>query len=419
MNIISDFQFRGLIYQSTDLDALKNKLKAPITVYCGFDPTADSLHIGSLLPILCLKRLQIAGHIPIALVGGGTGLIGDPSGKTTERTLNTSDIVEKWTSNIKSQLERFLDFDTFKNSAVVVNNFSWLSEIKIMDFFRDIGKNFTINSMLAKESVNARLEKGISFTEFSYMLLQSYDYLKLHQDYNCTLQIGGSDQWGNITLGIDLIGKINKNEVYGLTMPLLVKSDGKKFGKTEGGTIWLDPKKTTPYQFYQFWLNTDDADVGKFLRYFTFLSKETIMELEEEVKRYPEKREAQRILAKEVTDLVHGTANLQTAEKISLVLFNGNVGELSSVEIMEAFKEVPSTSLQKTESAINIIDLLILTRVSSSKRQAKQDIESGSIYLNGRKATNTSLIIGKDDTLYGKYIVLRRGKKNYHLAEFN
>ncbi|HZI95846.1 MAG TPA: tyrosine--tRNA ligase, partial [Candidatus Paceibacterota bacterium] len=322
MDILDDLKFRGLINQASNLDGLRKEInKGKISLYCGFDPTADSLHIGNLVPILTLKRLQIAGHQPIALVGGGTGLIGDPSGKKEERVLNPDEVVEKWSNACKTQLEQFLDFKSKDNPALMANNYDWLGKIKAIDFLRDIGKYFTVSYMLAKESVKARLESGISFTEFNYMVLQAYDFLNLFEKYNCKLQIGGSDQWGNITAGIDLIKKKEGGEVYGLTVPLVSKADGTKFGKTETGTIWLDSKKTTPYQFYQFWINADDKDVIQYLKYFTFLSKEEIENLEKKVQKNPEERESQKVLANKVTSLVHGEKISEFAEKISQKLF--------------------------------------------------------------------------------------------------
>ncbi|WP_248926484.1 tyrosine--tRNA ligase [Paenibacillus hamazuiensis] len=417
MDILKDLEYRGLINQVTDREGLTKKLaEERVTLYVGFDPTADSLHIGSLLPILCLKRFQQAGHIPVALVGGGTGLIGDPSGKANERTLNSKEIVDEWTEKLRRQLSQFIDFDAKDNPAKTVNNYDWIGPLNVIDFLRDIGKNFSVNYMLAKDSVDSRLEKGISFTEFSYMILQAYDFYKLNQDIGCTLQIGGSDQWGNITAGLELIGKTSGAKVFGLTIPLVTKSDGTKFGKTESGTIWLDAGKTSPYQFYQFWINTDDNDVVKFLKYFTFLNAEEIAELEELLKTQPEKRDAQRRLAKEVTELVHGTEARISAEKITAALFSGDVSGLSQQEIEEAFQDVPSTEIQGAEIAL--IDLLIEVKAAPSKRQARQDIESGAVYINGVRTTELDKTLTAADRMHGKYIIVRRGKKNYYLAKF-
>lgn len=421
MDIFKELQDRGLVYQHTDEEALRKRLSAgPITLYCGFDPTADSLHIGSLLPILVLRRFQLAGHKPIALVGGGTGLIGDPSGKASERTLNQKEVVEAWAQCIKSQLERFLDFESKENPATVANNYEWLGSLQVIEFLRDVGKYFSLGTMLAKESVESRMSKGISYTEFSYMILQSYDYLKLSEIYGCELQVGGSDQWGNITAGTDLIRRFSVDqdrEMHGLTMPLVTKSDGTKFGKTESGTIWLDPEKTSPYKFYQFWLNTDDRDVVRFLKYFTFLPIEEITLLAEAVEKEPEKRRAQRILAQEVTKLVHGQEALERSEKISGALFGGGLLNLSATEIAEGFSDVPSTTVENPEIAL--VDLLIQAGAVSSKRQARESLESGAIYINDVRHTNIETQVSELERLDGKYLVVRRGKKNYYLIKFN
>jgi tyrosyl-tRNA synthetase len=414
MNILQDLEFRGLLHQLTDREGLEEKLQQErVVLYCGFDPTADSLHIGSLLPILILKRFQDAGHIPLALVGGGTGLIGDPSGKSSERTLNTADVVEEWTQSIKQQLSRFLDFSG--NKGELVNNYDWLGSLNVIEFLRDIGKNFTVNYMLAKDSVDSRIGKGISFTEFSYMILQSYDFMQLNLTKNCSLQVGGSDQWGNITAGLELIGKTSGNRAYGMTIPLVTKSDGQKFGKTEGGAVWLDATKTSPYQFYQFWINTEDNDVIRFLKYFTFLAHEEINRLEEEVKAQPEKREAQRILAREVTKLVHGDVALQSALNITQALFSGNVQELTPTEIIEAFRDAPSTSIEDQE--LGLVDLLVTVGAAPSKRQARQDIESGAVTVNGTKTTDIEKKVSELGRIAGSYLIIRRGKKNYFLVK--
>jgi tyrosyl-tRNA synthetase len=418
MNILEDLTFRGLIHQVTNHEELDKKLKeGEVTLYCGFDPTADSLHIGSLVPILCLKRFQNAGHIPIALVGGGTGLIGDPSGKASERTLNTNEIVDQWTEKLRVQLSRFLDFDAVPNPAGMANNYDWFKHLNVIEFLRDIGKHFPLNYMLAKDSVDSRLSKGISFTEFSYMILQSYDFLKLNQEYNCSLQIGGSDQWGNITAGMELISRTTDHSAYGLTFPLVTKSDGTKFGKTESGTIWLDAAKTSPYHFYQFWLNVDDNDVIRFLKYFTFLSHEQIIELEAELQTKPELRSAQRALAREVTALVHGESAVTSSENISQILFSGNVDQLSAEEIEQAFKDVPSVEISSNEP-LGLVDLLITAQASPSKRQARQDIESGAVYLNGVRISEVDKLLQPEERLSGKYLIIRRGKKNYYLVRF-
>ncbi|WP_438446717.1 tyrosine--tRNA ligase [Gorillibacterium sp. sgz5001074] len=416
MNILQDLEYRGLVYQTTNREELEKKLETEaVTLYCGFDPTADSLHIGSLLPILTLRRFQLAGHIPLALVGGGTGMIGDPSGRSTERSLNTSDVVDEWSQSIKNQLSRFLDFSESRaNPAQLVNNYDWLGSLQVIDFLRDIGKNFTVNYMLAKDSVDSRIENGISFTEFSYMILQSYDFMKLNETKNCSLQIGGSDQWGNITAGLDLIGRTTKKVAFGLTMPLITKSDGTKFGKTAGGAVWLDASKTSPYQFYQFWINTDDNDVVKFLKYFTFLTPDEISRLEEEVQKQPEKREAQKVLAAEVTKLVHGEAALASAINITQALFSGNVQELSRKELEEAFKDVPSTTVEDVE--MGLVDLLVAAKAAPSKRQARQDVESGAVTVNGTKVTDLEAKVSGLGRIGGAHLIIRRGKKNYFLV---
>ncbi|RLG16186.1 tyrosine--tRNA ligase [Candidatus Pacearchaeota archaeon] len=416
MDILDDLKFRGLINQASDLEGLRKEMnKGRTSLYCGFDPTADSLHIGHLLPILTLKRFQGAGHQPIALVGGGTGLIGDPSGKKEERTLNPDEVVEKWSNALKTQLAQFLDFKRKDNPALIVNNYDWLGKIKAIDFLRDIGKYFTVSYMLAKESVKARLESGISFTEFNYMVLQAYDFLNLFKKYDCKLQIGGSDQWGNITAGIDLIKKKTEKEVYGLTLPLASKADGTKFGKTETGTIWLDTKKTTPYQFYQFWVNTGDRDVVQYLKYFTFLSKQEIESLEKKVKKNPEKREAQKILANKVTSLVHDEKTAQFVEKISQKLFYNNIKDFSEKELQMIFENIEIISFKNIKE-INLIDLLTNMKVCSSKRQAREDIQNKIIFINGRLYDDAQQIIKKSDCLYNKYLIIKKGKKNYYFA---
>ncbi|AFQ42223.1 tyrosine--tRNA ligase [Desulfosporosinus meridiei] len=419
MDIFQELKDRGLIYQHTDENALRNRLSSgPMALYCGFDPTADSLHIGHLLPLLVLRRFQLAGHKSIALVGGGTGLIGDPSGKASERTLNPKEIVEQWAQKIKNQFGRFLDFETGDNPAILANNYDWLGSLQVIEFLRDIGKYFPLGAMLAKDSVESRLSKGISFTEFSYMILQSYDYLKLNEMYGCEMQIGGSDQWGNITAGIELIRRtaVQEKEMHGLTLPLVTKSDGTKFGKTEGGAVWLDPEKMSPYKFYQFWLNTDDKDVVKFLKYFTFISIEEINELAQGVEKEPEKRNAQRALAKDVTKLVHGQEALQRAEKITAALFGGGLGNLTALEIEEGFSDVPSATIQSPETSL--VDALVQVGAVSSKRQARESIESGAIYINDIRHTIVDSAVSQLERLDQKYLVIRRGKKNYYLLKF-
>ncbi|MEK3807616.1 tyrosine--tRNA ligase [Bacillus sp. FSL H8-0547] len=417
--LLKDLQFRGLINQMTDEEGLKKVLEEEsVKLYTGFDPTADSLHIGHLLPILTLRRFQQAGHRPIALVGGATGMIGDPSGKKAERTLNTSDIVKEWSDKIKNQLSRFLDFDpSGKNPAVLANNFDWIGSMDLITFLRDVGKNFGINYMLAKDTVASRIESGISYTEFSYMILQSYDFLNLYRTEGCRLQVGGSDQWGNITAGLELIRKSEENaKAFGLTVPLVTKSDGTKFGKTEGGAIWLDKEKTTPYEFYQFWINTDDRDVIKYIKFFTFLSHEEIGSLEQQLTDAPEKRAAQKALAEEMTKLVHGEKSLEQAIKISQALFSGNIKELTGDEIEQGFKDVPAFTVEENE--IGLIDLLVNAKISPSKRQAREDVSNGAVYINGERVQETDKVLGAEHRIDGKFTVIRRGKKKYTLIQY-
>ena len=416
MDIFDDLKFRGLINQVSNLDGLRKEMnKGKISLYCGFDSSADSLHIGHLLPILTLKRLQEAGHQPIALVGGGTGLIGDPSGKKEERMLNPQETVEKWSQKLKTQLEQFLNFQSKDDPALMVNNYDWLGQIKAIDFLRDIGKYFTVSYMLAKESVKSRLESGISFTEFNYMVLQAYDFLNLFEKYDCKLQIGGSDQWGNITAGIDLIKKKTGEEVYGLTVPLATKADGTKFGKTESGTIWLDPKKTTSYQFYQFWINTDDRDVIQYLKFFTFLSKQEIEDLKNGIQKNPEKRDAQKVLANEVTSLVHGKDATAIAEKISQKLFYDDIKDFSEKELQMIFESASLTILENIKE-ISIVDLLVETKICSSKRQAREDIQNNIVFINGSFYDDVQKMMKRSDCLFNKYLIIKKGKKNYCFA---
>lgn len=418
MHLLDDLQFRGLINQVTDEEGLRKILsEEKIKLYVGFDPTADSLHIGHLLPILMLRRFQLAGHHPIALVGGATGLIGDPSGKKAERTLNPVETVMEWVEKIKAQLTRFLDFETKENPAIVTNNYEWTANMDVITFLRDIGKNFGLNYMLAKETVQSRLETGISFTEFSYQILQAMDFLKLYETENCRLQVGGSDQWGNITSGLELIRKVKGDEAkaFGLTVPLVTKADGTKFGKTEGNAVWLDPEKTTPYEFYQFWINTDDRDVVQYLKYFTFLSHEEIDELEKLTLEQPEKRLAQKALAEEMTKLVHGEEAFKQAVRISEALFSGDIKELSATEIEQGFKDVPS--FENKEQITNLVELLVQANISPSKRQAREDIKNGAIYINGDRTTDLQYELSAADKIEGKYTIIRRGKKKYFLIK--
>jgi len=416
MDILEDLKYRGLINQVTNLEGLKKRLKkGKLVLYCGFDPTAKSLHIGHLLHLITLKRFQIAHHQPIVLIGGGTGLIGDPSGKKTERPLNSSATVNKWKKEIAEQVKNI--FSTSKNSVIFVDNYEWLGKVKTIDFLRDIGKYFTVPYMLAKESIKNRLESGISFTEFSYMVLQAFDFYHLAEKYHCELQIGGSDQWGNITAGVELVKKKLNKEVFGLSSPLVTKSDGTKFGKTASGTIWLDAELTSPYQFYQFWINTDDTDVIIFLKYFTFLSRDKIEKLATKVKQEPEKKLAQKTLALEVTKLVHGETAAEQAEKISQALFYGKIKSLTLKELETAFQDVPSFTF-KSITKIPLVDLLVKASVSSSKRQAREDIQNKIININGQIFNQIDQTISRSTCLYKKYLVVKRGKKNYYLVSW-
>lgn len=418
MDFLTELKERGLIYQMTDEAALKEKMeKESLKLYIGFDPTADSLHIGHLLPVLILRRFQLNGHRPIALVGGGTGMIGDPSFKDAERNLNSAETVQNWTDSIKRQLSNYLDFDDATSPASMANNFDWLGSISLIDFLRDVGKNFTINYMMSKESVKRRIETGISYTEFAYQLLQAYDFLQLYERENCLLQMGGSDQWGNITSGIELIRREKDVQAYGFTMPLITKADGTKFGKTEGNAVWLDSEKTTPYEFYQFWINTDDRDAIKFLKYFTFLTLDEIAVIEEEFNAAPEKREAQKVLAREVTTLVHGEEAYNQAVRISEALFSGEIKNLSAEDIKLGFKGVPTYAVQSSDD-MNIVELLVTSGIESSKRQSREDIQNGAISINGERVTDLSYSINDSDKIENQYTVIRRGKKKYFILQY-
>ncbi|WP_249872022.1 tyrosine--tRNA ligase [Oceanobacillus saliphilus] len=422
MDILQDLESRGLIHQTTDREGLEKHLQEnQVTLYCGFDPTADSLHIGHLVPLTMLKRFQQAGHKPIALIGQGTGMIGDPSGRSSERSLNTSEVVKGYADKIKEQIRRLVDLDAEDNPVQSINNYDWLGSMTVIDFLRDAGKYFGINYMLAKESVSARIEQGITYTEFSYMILQSLDFLKLYEKKNCTMQIGGSDQWGNITAGMELIRRSRENvdeeiKVFGLTVPLITKADGTKFGKTAGNAVWLDAEKTSPYEFYQFWINTDDRDVIKFLRYFTFLSVEEISVLEEEVANRPENRVAQKRLAEEMTKTVHSEAALEQAEKISAALFSGDLKQLSVEEIKQGFKDVPTYQAEKAD--IGLIDLLVNSSISSSKRQAREDVKNGAVYINGDRVQEIDYVLTAEDRIEDTFTIVRRGKKKYFLVSY-
>src|SRR6266545_1057540 len=419
MNILAELEWRGLIADCTDRAELNRKLGAPLTVYCGFDPSADSLHAGNLVPLLGLRRFQLAGHHPIAVAGGATGSIGDPSGKTNERQLLTKETIATNIDSVKEQLRRLLDFDTKSNPAQLVDNASWTASVTFLDFLRDIGKHFSVNQMVAKESVRARMEDrevGISYTEFSYMLLQAFDFYVLARDHHCELQIGGSDQWGNITAGIDLCRKNLGKPVYGLTLPLITNADGTKFGKTEAGTVWLDPKRTSVYKFYQFWIRTDDRDVIRYLKYFTFLPREEIESLEKQNTEKPEARAAHKALAGSVTDLVHGPGATAEAIRASEILFGGGIEGLSENTFNEIAGEAPTKEIDKTKldgAGSPLVELLVHSGLCPSKGQARKDIEGGGVYLNNIRETSSQRAVASGDLLFGRYLLLRKGKRNY------
>jgi tyrosyl-tRNA synthetase len=418
-DFIRELKWRGVLYDHTEgLEELTGR----VVGYIGFDPTAKSLHVGSLLPLITLLRFQRFGNIPIAVIGGGTGLIGDPSGKTKERPLLSKEEIEENIEGIKAQIEKFLDFKAKENPAKIVNNYDWLGEIKLVDFLREVGKHITVNYMLQKESVRNRLqrEEGISFTEFSYMLLQAYDFLVLYDRENCVLQMGGSDQWGNITAGIDLIRKMRGGRAYGLVFPLITTSSGVKFGKTEEGTVWLDPNLTSPFKFYQFWINTEDADVIRYLKYFTFLGEREIEELEESLKREPEKREPHRVLAREVTRMVHGEDAMRRAERASKVLFGEEIKDLNLMEILEIFSDVPSREIPKERfegEGYPLVELLVDVGLFPSKGEARRAINGGGVYVNNIRVSDAQDKISLSRAIEGKVLILRKGKKNYLLVK--
>jgi tyrosyl-tRNA synthetase len=414
LHILDELEWRGLIAHSTDLDALRAELsEGMVKIYCGFDPTAPSLHMGNLLQILTLKRFQDAGHKPFGLVGGATGMIGDPK-ETGERQMNSLETVQQWSANVRSQLERFLSFEG-ANAAAVVNNYDWTARLSTIEFLRDIGKHFPVNRMLAREVVKARLEVGISYTEFSYVLLQSMDYLNLHRDFGVTLQTGGSDQWGNITAGVDLIRRVEGARVNALATPLVTKADGTKFGKTESGTVWLDPDMTTPYAFYQFWLNSDDRDVVDLLKYYTFRTREEIEDLEAQTREKPYLRAAQRALADDVTTLVHGAEETRRIKDASAALFGtGDLRELSVETLGAALREAGAVQVKRGDGMPNIVDLLVDTGLVASKGAARRTIAEGGAYMNNRRVEDAELVPGSGDLIGGTWLVLRRGKK--HLA---
>ena len=415
MNIIDELQWRDAINQQTNEEGLRELVENnSISLYCGVDPTGGSMHIGHLIPFMMMKRFQLAGHKPFILIGGATGTIGDPSGRTSERMLQTLETVQENVEGLSSQMKKLFGKDA---NVTIVNNYDWLSSLTLLDFLRSYGKDFNINTMLAKDIVASRLDKGISFTEFAYQILQSIDFLHLFKNHNVQLQIGGADQWGNITSGLDLIRKKEGTnaEVFGLTIPLMLKADGTKFGKTAGGAIWLDPKRTSPYEFYQFWLNQDDRDVIKYLKFFTFLDKEEIDFLEEKVKNEPEKREAQKRLAEEVTKFVHDEAALQEAQKITQALFSGNVKDLTVKEIEQGLQNMPS--FNTTNKTKNIVDWLVEINCEPSKRQAREDVINGAININGEKVTDINFLVNPNSAFEGKYMIIRKGKRNYFLVK--
>ncbi|MCP8899751.1 tyrosine--tRNA ligase [Gilvimarinus xylanilyticus] len=427
-SLLEDLQARGLVAQTTGGDVLAEYLAGGSrALYSGFDPTADSLHIGHLVPLLALKRFQKAGHKPIALVGGATGLVGDPSFKAAERKLNTPDIVAGWTDKLKAQVSRFIDFDCGENSAEVVNNLDWVGQMNVLDFLRDVGKHFSVNNMINKESVKQRIDRegaGISFTEFTYMLLQSYDFAELYKRYNCTLQIGGSDQWGNITGGIDLARRMYSGETYGLTLPLVTKSDGTKFGKTETGTVWLDPAKTSPYAFYQFWLGTADADVYKFLRYFTFLPLADIAAIEQEDKAAEGRPQAQGVLAREMTALIHGEQGLQAAERITEALFSGSLDQLDESDLEQLKLDgLPSSELERNQLGDKTLtQWLVDAQMAASGKQVKDALGRGAVTINGNAVSfeenlDAALCFAPERAKFGRFYVVKLGKKKYHLFQ--
>jgi tyrosyl-tRNA synthetase len=421
MDLFTEFEWRGLVYDKTE--GVREALaKEEVTGYIGFDPTAASLHVGSLLVMTALAHLQRAGHSPIAVVGGGTGMIGDPSGKTTERQLLTVEQVEKNVEGIRAQLARFLDFDSKIAPARLVNNAEWLSDLNAIAFMRDVGKHFTVNAMLAKDSVKRRLdsEEGITYTEFSYSLLQAYDFLMLFDRFHCTLQMGGSDQWGNILAGMDLIRRVRGGKAHGLVMPLITAASGAKFGKTEAGAVWLDANLTSPFRFYQFWLNTDDADVGRYLRYFTFLDRRGLEDLEDATRTSPESREAQRALAREVTRMVHGEAHVSRAERASSVLFGEDITSLAADDVLSLFDDVPSSTVGVEKLAgegVAVVELLATSGLTSSKGEATRLIRGGGIYVNNRRITDERARLRPSDAIEGRLFVLRKGAKQNHLVK--
>lgn len=419
MNIIDDLMWRGAVNQMTDEEGLRKLTEEKaVSLYCGVDPTGDSMHIGHLIPFMIMRRFQLAGHRPVIVIGGATGSIGDPSGRTSERVLQSMEQVQHNVDKLTAQMKRLFLTSAEDQAAVrLVNNYDWTKDLSLLDFLRDYGKNFNVNTMLAKDVVASRLEVGISFTEFTYQILQSMDYLHLFKHEDVQLQIGGADQWGNITAGLELIRKVEgfESRAYGLTIPLMLKADGTKFGKSAGGAVWLDPEKTTPYEFYQFWLNQDDRDVIKYIKYFTFLEREEIEALAEKVETEPHKREAQKRLAEEVTRFVHGEAALQDALKITNALFTGEVQQLTADEIEQGFKNMPTFEAEKVEQ--NLATWLVDLGIESSRRQSREDIQNGAISINGEKVTDLEYVWTPEQSFEGRFVLVRRGKKKYFLVK--
>lgn len=418
MNIFEELKERGLVFQTTDEEALVKALtEGQVSYYTGYDPTADSLHLGHLVAILTSRRLQLAGHKPYALVGGATGLIGDPSFKDIERSLQTKETVDSWVVKIQNQLSRFLDFDNGDNKAVMVNNYDWFGQISFIDFLRDVGKYFTVNAMMSKESVKKRIETGISYTEFAYQIMQGYDFYELNDKYNVTLQIGGSDQWGNMTAGTELLRRKADKTGHVMTVPLITDSTGKKFGKSEGNAVWLDADKTSPYAMYQFWLNVMDDDAVRFLKIFTFLSLEEIADIEKEFNAARHERLAQKILAREVVTLVHGEEAYKEALNITEQLFVGNIKNLSAKELKQGLNNVPNYAVQADDN-LNIVEILVAAKISPSKRQAREDVQNGAIYLNGERIQDLNYTLSETDKIDDELTVIRRGKKKYFVLTY-
>ena len=416
--LLEDLKWRGLVYQQTDEEGIEELLnKESVKIYCGADPTADSLHIGHLLPYLTLRRFQNHGHTPIVLVGGGTGMIGDPSGRTEERKLQTDEQVEENVRGIMNQMHKIFEFEG-EDAAILVNNKDWLKEIDLISFLRDYAKHVGVNYMLGKDSVKARLEMGISYTEFTYMILQAIDFGYLNKNYDCKMQIGGSDQWGNITAGLDLMRRMyGETEAFGFTIPLVTKADGKKFGKSESGTVWLDRSKTSAYELYQFWINSQDADVVKYLKYFTFLDREEIKRLEKTVEEAPHLREAQKVLAEEMVGFIHGPDAVEEAKRITNALFKGDIKSLTKDEIEAGFKDVPTAVVSKETT--QLVEFIIEAGVSPSKRQAREDINNGAIYLNGERIQDVNHEITTEDKIEDEFTIVRRGKKKYTMVKYS